>query len=78
MRRLQAQVRRRRNGGIRGEEGVGELEERIAKTKFDFPIYSYTRLDDGTVGEAFAGLPGIGVWWVDNTPGERAHIAIFR
>ncbi len=54
------------------------LYQRIATTKFDFPIYSYTRLDDGTVGEVFAGLPGIGVWWVDNTPGERAHIAVFR
>jgi hypothetical protein len=32
MRRLQAQLRRRRDGGIRGEEGVGELEERIGAT----------------------------------------------
>ena len=29
MRRLQAQMRRRRDGGVRGEDGVGELEKRI-------------------------------------------------
>jgi pimeloyl-ACP methyl ester carboxylesterase len=54
------------------------LLRRITAAKYDFPIYSYTRLDDTTVGEMFASLPGIGVWWLDNPPGERAHIGIFR
>ncbi len=54
------------------------LYQRLAKTRFHFPIYSYTRLDDTSVGEAYASLPGRGVWWLDNVPGERAHIAIFR
>ena len=30
MRRLQAQMSRRRDGSIRGEDGVGELEEGVA------------------------------------------------
>ena len=30
MRRLQAQVRQRRDSGVRGEDGVGELEESVA------------------------------------------------
>lgn len=54
------------------------LYTRLAQARFDFPIYSYTRLDDDTVGEAYASLPGRGVWWVDNPPLERAHIGVFR
>lgn len=54
------------------------LYRRINKQKFNFPIYSYTRLDDTTVGEMFASLPGLGLWWLDNPPGERAHVGVFR
>lgn len=55
-----------------------KLYARLATEKFDFPIYSYTMLDDRTVGEMFASLPGVGVWWLDKPSGERAHIGIFR
>lgn len=54
------------------------LYQRLAKTEFDFPIYSYTRLEDGTVGEQYAALPGRNVWWVDNPPWERAHVGVFN
>lgn len=54
-----------------------DLYVKLAKAKFDFPIYSYTRLDDGTVGEQYAALPGHHAWWVDNPPFERAHVGVF-
>lgn len=54
-----------------------DLYVKLAKAKFDFPIYSYTRLDDGTVGERYAALPGHHAWWVDNPPFERAHVGVF-
>jgi pimeloyl-ACP methyl ester carboxylesterase len=53
------------------------LYQKLAKAPFDFPIYSYTLLNDTTVGEAFSALPGRSVWWLDSPRFQRAHVAVF-
>lgn len=50
------------------------LYQRMEKSEIDYQIFSYTRLEDDIVGEEFASAPHRGVWWVDNPPGEPAHI----
>ena len=41
----------------------------------EYPVVSYTRLNDSIVGEAYAAPAGQGVWWLDNGPLEHAHWA---
>ncbi len=42
-----------------------------------YPVYSYVRLRDGTVGAANAALAGTTPWWVDTPAGELPHDAAF-
>lgn len=54
------------------------LYQRLAAAAIHYELLSYTRLDDLTVGERYAAAPGRGVWWVDNPPGELAHLGVFN
>lgn len=53
------------------------LYARLARAAIDYDLFSYVRLNDQTVGEQYAAAPGRGVWWVDNPPGDSAHLAVF-
>ena len=57
------------------------LYRRLADGRQDpadlYPIYSYVRLGDGTVGAANAAVPGATAWWVPTPPGEFPHDAAF-
>ena len=47
---------------------------RLAAERPTCEVFSYTRLDDQIVGEAFATTPGGDLWWLDNPRPERSHI----
>ncbi len=51
------------------------LLRRLNARPSDYPIVSYSRLNDGIVGAAYASPAGQGVWWLDNGPLEHAHWA---
>ena len=42
-----------------------------------YPIYSYVRLNDGTVGVTNASVAGKSPWWVPTPPGEFPHDGAF-
>jgi hypothetical protein len=42
-----------------------------------YPVYSYVRLGDGTVGAANAAVPGTVAWWVATPPLQLPHDAAF-
>lgn len=54
-----------------------KLHQRLAKTPITYELYSYTRLSDPTVGEAYAALPGRTPYWVDTPTFEPAHGGAF-
>ena len=51
------------------------LLQRLNARPPDYPVVSYSRLNDGIVGAAYASPAGQGVWWLDNAPLEHSHWA---
>ncbi|RLS94585.1 MAG: hypothetical protein DWI12_06275 [Planctomycetota bacterium] len=56
---------------------TSDFIERFRRTRFDYQLICYTRLDDITVGEENAAPEGVPLWWVPTPSGEWSHMAAF-